>query len=195
VVVNLAGSPTAGNPHSSRWARELEHSRVTTTNVLAAAVAAAHRAGCAPALLAGNGISYYGDHGDQVVDESSPSLGTAFLTEVTRNWQAATAPASDAGARVVLLRTAPVMHAHNPPLQQLLLLAKLGLATRIGSGRQYFPLITLRDWVGGVVHVATNDVAGPVNLCCPRTPTNREFTQALADAVRRPAFLAAPAPV
>src|SRR4051812_38669474 len=61
VVVNLAGAPTAGNPHSAAWARELRRSRVTTTRVLAEAIAASERR---PAFLAGNGISYYGDRRD-----------------------------------------------------------------------------------------------------------------------------------
>ena len=77
VVVNLAGSPTLGNPHSRSWAENLEHSRVTTTRVLAEAIAASSRR---PAFLAGNGISYYGDHGAEPVTEDADSIGDAFLT-------------------------------------------------------------------------------------------------------------------
>ncbi|MFS3130520.1 TIGR01777 family oxidoreductase [Nocardioides sp. Bht2] len=191
-VVNLAGSPTAGNPHSKKWATELRNSRVTTTAVLAEAIA---QAPTPPAFLAGNGISFYGDHGTDEVSESSDSRGDALLTQVTRQWQAATVAASDAGARVCVLRTAPVMDAGAPPLGPLRQLARLGLSTRLGSGRQYFPMISLRDWVGGVSFALAHDVSGPINLCCPVTPTNGEFTRALADAVHRPAFLAVPAPV
>ncbi|CAM3244820.1 TIGR01777 family oxidoreductase [Nocardioides dubius] len=191
-VVNLAGSPTAGNPHSKKWARELLQSRVTTTAVLAEAIG---RAAAPPVLLAGNGISFYGDHGDDEVTEAAESRGDALLTRVTRQWQAATVAASDAGARVCVLRTAPVMDAAAPPLGPLRQLARLGLSTRLGSGRQYFPMISLRDWVGGVTFALTHEMHGPINLCCPVTPTNAEFTRALADAVRRPAFLAVPAPV
>ena len=191
VVVNLAGSPTAGNPHSGRWARELRESRVTTTRVLAAAIAAT---GNPPAFLAGNGISFYGDHGAEIVTETSDSRGTALLTEVTREWQAATEPAAAAGSRVVVLRTAPVLERRSAPLKQLLLLFRAGLGTRLGSGRQHFPIISLRDWVGAVSFLAEHaDVSGPANLCCPVTPTNAEFTEALADSVGRSARLAAPA--
>jgi uncharacterized protein (TIGR01777 family) len=196
VVVNLAGSPTAGNPHSKTWARELEESRVTTTRVLAEAVARSHTSGAgSPALLAGNGISYYGDHGDQVLDENADSRGDALLTRVTRVWQAAADPAEKAGARVAVLRTAPVMDRRAAPLKQLLPLFKLGLGARLGDGSQYFPLISLRDWVGAVTHLAEGDGEGPHNLCCPVTPTNGEFTEALAKALHRRAFLFAPRPV
>lgn len=190
VVVNLAGTPTAGNPHSARWARELRESRVTTTRVLARAIA---DSGSTPAFLAGNGISWYGDHGDQVLTEASDSRGHALLTEVTREWQAATEPAAGAGSRVCVLRTAPVMDRRNAPLKQLRLLFRLGLGARLGDGAQYMAMISLRDWVGAVAHLAEHESAsGPFNLCCPETPTNAEFTRALARAVHRPAVVFAP---
>lgn len=190
VVVNLAGSPTLGNPHSGSWARELRESRVTSTRVLARAVAEAPRP---PAYLAGNGISYYGDHGDQVLTEASDSRGQALLTDVTREWQAAAQPAVEAGARVCYLRTAPVMDRRAAPLKLLAPLFRTGLGARLGSGRQHMAMISLRDWVDAVVFLAEHDtVSGPVNLTCPEPPTNAEFTRALARAVRRPAVLPVP---
>jgi uncharacterized protein (TIGR01777 family) len=191
VVVNLAGSPTIGNPHSKKWARNLRESRVTTTRVLAEAIAASDRK---PAFLAGNALAWYGDHGDEVVTEQAASAGDSLMTEVTREWQDAAGAAVDAGVRVCFLRTSPVMDRRAAPLKQLRLLFKLGLGARLGNGRQRMAMISLRDWVGGVVCLAEHDeIAGPVNLCCPQTPTNGEFTQALAEALDRKAFIAAPA--
>lgn len=194
VVVNLAGSPTAGNVFSKKWARNLRESRVTTTRVLAEAVAVATTAGSPTAFVAGNGISVYGEHGSAPLDEHADSRGDALLTDVSREWEAATRPASDAGARVAVVRTAPVMDRRSPPLKQLLPLFRLALGTRLGNGQQYFPMISLRDWVGAVVHLVEHgEASGPFNVCCPRTPTNAEFTAALGQAVGRPAFLAVPA--
>ena len=193
VVVNLAGTPTAGNPHSDRWARELLDSRVTTTRVLAEAIAAA---GGRASYLAGNGISYYGDHGDAPLTEASDSRGQALLTRVTREWQAAAEPAAEAGSRVVVLRTAPVMDRRSAPLKQLALVFKAGLGGRLGSGRQFMAMISLADWVGGVVHAAEHDtLAGPINLCCSETPTNAEFTRTLAGMLHRPSFASVPGPL
>ena len=190
VVVNLAGSPTAGNPHSAKWARELRESRVTTTRVLADAIAASDRK---PAFLAGNGISYYGDRGAEVLTEESDSRGDALLTSVTRDWQAAAQPAVEAGARVCILRTSPVMDRESEPLKQLRLLFKLGLGGKLGPGDNYMPMLSLRDWVGGVVHLAEHDsVSGPVNLICPKPPTNAEFTEELARQLSRPSFARVP---
>lgn len=192
-VVNLAGATIASNPHSRSWASEVLGSRVTTTRLLAETVAASDRP---PALLAGNGISYYGDHGAAPVTEESDSLGDAFLTRVTREWAAATEPARAAGARVCLLRTAPVMDRTSPPLKQLRLLFLAGGGARLGSGEQHMPMISLRDWVGAVSYlIESRDVSGAFNLCCPRTPTNAEFTHALARALHRKAFLAVPSPL
>ncbi|WP_028473548.1 TIGR01777 family oxidoreductase [Nocardioides alkalitolerans] len=196
VVVNLAGSPTMGNPHSKKWATELRRSRITTTALLARTIADAERS---PAFLAGNGISFYGDHrdaGDPVLTESADSRGDALLTDVTREWQDAAQAAVDAGARVCFLRTAPVLDRASAPLNLLLPLFRLGGAAKLGDGRQHFPVISLRDWVGGVAHLAEHDTAlGAFNLCCPEVPTNAEFTKVLAELVRRPAFLRVPSPL
>jgi uncharacterized protein (TIGR01777 family) len=193
VVVNLAGSPLFGNPHSARYRRELMESRVVTTRVLAEAVASSERPA---AFLANNGSSFYGDHGAEVLTEASDSRGDALLTRVTREWQAAAEPALDAGARVCVLRTAPVLDRASLTLRLLRFLFRSGMGARLSSGEQYFPMISLRDWVGAATYLAeSHDVSGVFNLCCPITPTNREFTETLAHALNRPAFLAAPAPV
>jgi NAD dependent epimerase/dehydratase family enzyme len=92
-----------------------------------------------------------------------------------------------------VLRTAPVMDRRSEPLKQLRLLFLAGLGGRLGDGRQHMPMISLRDWVGATVHLAEHDDAsGPFNLCCPRTPTNAEFTEVLATELHRPSFATVP---
>ncbi len=192
VVVNLAGSPLIGNVHSQQWARTVMTSRVSTTQVLARAIAEGDRK---PAFLAGNGIACYGDRGATPLPESAPGEGDAFLARVTRAWEAAAAPAAEAGARLCVLRTSPVMDRRSQPLGMLRLLFKAGLGGPLGSGQQHMPMISTRDWVDAVVHLAGSEVSGPVNLCCAQTPTNADFTRTLATALHRPAFLTVPGPV
>lgn len=192
-VVNLAGASIAGNPHSRKWSEEVLESRVSTTSLLAETIAASERPA---AFLAGNGIAWYGDHGGAAVTEDTSSVGDAFLTRVAHAWSAAADSAREAGARVCELRTAPVMDRTSPPLKPLRLLFQAGGGARLGSGRQFMPMISLRDWVGAVSYlIESRDVSGAFNLCCPRTPTNAEFTEALASALHRKAFLAVPAPL
>lgn len=193
VVVNLAGSPTLGNPHSKKWARELRQSRVTTTSVLAQAIGASERK---PAFLAGNAIGFYGDHGDEPVTEATPSAGNTLLSQVAREWQQATQPAADSGARVCVLRTAVVLDVRSAPLKQQLLQFRAGAGGRLGPGTQYYPVVTVRDWLAAVTFLAEHDaLSGPANVCTPNPPTNAEFTRALAERVHRPAVLHVPAGV
>jgi uncharacterized protein (TIGR01777 family) len=190
-VVNLAGSPTLGNPHSKKWAENLMNSRVTTTRVLAEAIAASENQ---PTFLAGNGIGIYGDHGSQPLTEDADSRGDALLTRISRAWQAATEPAQVAGARVCVLRTSPIYDRRSMPLGALRLLFKAGLGGPLGDGSQYVPMISARDWADAVTHLAESETAqGPFNLCCEKAPTNEEFTSELAHQVSRPAFFRVPA--
>ena len=193
VVVNLAGSPLTGNPHSKRWADELLRSRVTTTRVLAEAIASSERK---PAFLAGNGSSWYGDRGDTPLCESEPSTGEAFMTMVTREWQAATAAAQAAGARVCVLRSAPVIDRRNLPWKAMFPAFRLGIGGMAGSGEQYLPAISARDWIGAAVHVALDEsVSGPVNLSCPEAPRHREFVKGLGHLLHRPTVVRVPSAV
>lgn len=193
VVVNVAGSKLLGVPYSRRFLRTLHDSRVVTTRVLAEAIA---RSSALPAFLAQSASAWYGDHGAEPVTERSDSRGDAFMTQVARDWEAATDPARSAGARVVHLRTVPVMQRGSLTLDVLVPTFRLGLGARLGSGRQYFPVISLRDWVGAVTFLLDHETAaGPFNLTSPEPPTNSEFTDAFADAVGRRARLVAPAPI
>ena len=193
VVANTAGASLLASPHSQKWASRMRESRVRTTATLARAIA---DVGGGPAFLAGNGSSVYGDHGVEPVTEESDSRGDALLTRITRDWEDATTPAAEAGSRVCVLRTAPVADRRNPLYRLQVPIFRLGLGARLGSGEQYFPLVSLRDWVGAAVHLAGHPTAsGPFNICCPETPTNADYTRTLARLLGRRAVLAAPAPL
>lgn len=193
VVANTAGASLLGNPHSQKWASRMRESRVRTTATLARAIA---DVGGGPAFLAGNGSSVYGDHGAEPVTEESDSRGDALLTRITRDWEDATTAAVEAGSRVCVLRTAPVADRRNPLYRLQVPIFRLGLGARLGSGEQYFPLVSLRDWVGAAVHLAGHPTAsGPFNICCPETPTNADYTRTLARLLGRRVVLAAPAPL
>jgi hypothetical protein len=190
VVVNLAGAPIAHWPFSTAYQQTFTASRVRTTEVLADALT---HSGTPKVFLAQNGIAGYGDQGDRTLDEDSPLDGTSVLAEVTREWEWATAAASDTGHRVVILRTSVVLDRHGGALKPLLPLFRAGLGGRVGPGTQYFSTISLADWLAAATFLATADaINGPVNLTGPNPVTNAEFTRALARAVHRPAKLPVP---
>ncbi|MBF6226187.1 TIGR01777 family protein [Nocardia abscessus] len=189
-VVNLCGASVGRRRWTGSFKQELRDSRITPTDVLAGAVAAAG----VPVLLNASGVHYYGgETGDRVVDETAPA-GTGFLAALCRDWEKATEPAADAGARTVLLRSAVVLSRAGGMLGMLHPLYALGLGGRLGNGRQYTPWISLADEIGAIVFALTHDtVSGPVNVVGPAPVTNAEFSRALGRALHRPTPLVVPA--
>lgn len=191
VVANLAGAPLAHWPWTSSYRRTFRDSRVVTTRVLAEAIAGSDRK---PAFLAQNGVAPYGDRGSEVITESTPTDADSFIAQVSRDWQDATSAAADAGARVVVLRTGVVLDRSGGAFKLMLPAFRLGLGGRIGPGTQYFPTITLQDWLGAVTYLAyTEETTGPYNVTGPDPSTNAEFTEALGRALRRPTVVPVPA--
>jgi uncharacterized protein (TIGR01777 family) len=189
-VVNLCGSAQKPQRWSGAVKQAMRDSRIVPTEVLAAA-AAEHRL---PVLVNASGVNYYGDTGDRVVDETAPPGSTGFLTELSRDWEAATQPAEAAGVRVVRVRTGAVIAPGGGLLGPLRPLFTLGLGGRLGSGRQYMSCISLEDHVRTLRTVLERaDLHGPVNATGPEPVTNAEFTAALAGVLHRPAVFTAPA--
>ncbi|HET9117493.1 MAG TPA: TIGR01777 family oxidoreductase [Pseudonocardiaceae bacterium] len=187
-VVNLCGSAMGDRRWSGEVKQAIRDSRIGPTEVLAAAVAE-HEV---PVLVSASGVGYYGDTGDREVDETSP-LGSGFLAQVCRDWEAATAPAVRAGARVVQVRTGLVISPAGGLMGQLKPLFALGLGARLGSGTQYMPWISLDDEVGAIRFALEHDeLSGPVNLSGPDPVTNAEFTKAVGKAMHRPTPLIVP---
>lgn len=189
-VVHLAGENIAEGRWTEARKRVLLESRKLGTRLLAEAVA---RAPDGPrTLVSASAIGYYGERGDEELTEASPP-GTGFLPEVCVAWEAATAPAADAGVRVVRVRTGLVLTKAGGLLQRMLLPFRLGLGGRLGSGRQWMSWISVADLIGVYLHALQGDVSGPVNAVAPGAVRNRDFTRALGRALHRPAVLAVPA--
>jgi uncharacterized protein (TIGR01777 family) len=192
-VVNLAGTPIRPRPFTAGYRQQLLNSRIDATATVSEGLAAA--AAADPdrrrALLSASAVGFYGDAGDRVLDESA-SPGTDFLAGLCARWEAATAPAEQAGIRVAHLRTGLVLGRGALFTGILGLLFRAGLGGRFGSGRQYWPWISLDDVVGAIRFLLSADVAGPVNLTAPEPVTNAEFTRRLGALVHRPTVLNVP---
>ncbi|MFY1624263.1 TIGR01777 family oxidoreductase [Micromonospora sp. WMMD735] len=192
-VVNLAGAGVGDRRWTDDYRRVIRSSRVDTTTTLAVTIAGMPAADRPPVLLNSSAVGWYGNTGDRVVEEDAPA-GEGFLADVCRVWEAATRPAEDAGVRVVRLRTGLPLHRDGGLLKPQLLPFKLGVAGRLGSGRQWLPWISLRDWLDGTVFLLTaGEVAGAVNVVGPNPVTNAEFTREFARQLHRPAIVPIPA--
>ncbi len=188
-VVHLAGAGIADHRWTDDHKRAIRDSRLDGTALLARTIAGMARP---PAvLLSGSAIGIYGSRGDEVLDETS-APGTGFLADVCVAWEAATAPAADAGVRVAHLRTGIVLSGDGGALRKQLPLFKFGLGGKMGSGRQWQSWISIDDEVGAIVHLLSSAVSGPVNLTAPNPVTNAEFTDTLGTALHRPTVLPIP---
>lgn len=190
-VVHLAGENVAGGRWTAARRAAITTSRGPATQRLCEALA--RRQPRPAVLVSASATGLYGDRGDEVLDEGSPP-GRGFLAEVATAWEAATAPAAAAGIRVVVLRLGMVLDPRGGALARMLPPFRLGLGGRLGSGRQWLGWISRRDLVG-TIRCALRDerLRGPVLAVAPAPVTNREFTRALAAALRRPAVLPVPA--
>ena len=187
-VVNLAGAGIGDHRWTPAYKQTLLGSRTTTTSLLARTIA---RLDTKPVLVNSSAIGAYGSRGDEVLTEAS-GRGDDFLANLVKAWENATAPAAEAGARVVWLRSGVVLAPSGGALGKLLPLLRLGVGGPLGSGRQWWSWISLTDEVAAIRHVIDADVRGPVNAVAPEPTTNRAMIRALAEALHRPAALAVP---
>lgn len=189
-VVNLAGEPVA-----QRWTdatkRAIRDSRQQGTWNLVAGLRDADPRPAA--LLSASASGYYGPHGEEPVDESTPP-GDDFLAEVCRGWERRALEAQELGVRVALIRTGVVLSRAGGALATMLLPFRLGVGGPVAGGRQYVPWIHLDDIVGLYLAALDDDrYSGAINASAPHPATNGELSKALGRALKRPAVAPVPA--
>jgi uncharacterized protein len=188
-VINLSGETLA-----QRWTARARH-RIVESRVKPTLLLARTLASLSPrptAFLSASAVGIYGSRGDAMLDETSP-LGDDFLADVCKQWEAATQPASDAGIRVVSLRTAVVLSSNGGMLAKLLPVFRAGFGGRLGNGQNWLSWIAHADCAEAIAWIAAAPAArGPVNLVAPNPVTNAEFTRVLAHVLGRPGVLTVP---
>ena len=189
-VVHLAGAGVGDHRWTPSYQQQILGSRVDGTQTIAKALA---DLGEPVRLVSGSAVGVYGDRGDEVLTEQS-SFGDGFLSEVVRAWEAAADPAREAGLAVAHPRTGIVLSPKGGALARMLPLARLGILGPLGSGKQWWPWISLRDTVAALVHLVDHpEVEGPVNLVAPLPARQLDIARALGKQLHRPAVFPAPA--
>lgn len=192
-IVHLAGENIGAGRWTAERKRRIRASRVGPTRALCEQLAKMPNP--PRTLVVASAIGLYGDRGEEWLTESS-APGDGFLADVVGEWEAATAPATAKGIRVINLRFGIILTPRGGALQRMLLPFKLGLGGVVGSGRQYWSWVDIDDVIGAIHHALMNQsLSGPVNVVSPIPVTNREFTRTLARALSRPAIFPLPAPV
>ena len=188
-VVHLAGAGIGDKRWTDAYKMEILQSRTLGTALLADTMASLDKK--PSVFLSGSAIGIYGVRDDTELGEDA-AIGTGFLADVCRDWEAASASASAAGIRTVLLRTGIVLSPKGGALKKQLPLFKLGLGGKFGNGKQWQSWISITDEVNAIIHLLTSNLSGAVNLTAPTAVTNAEFTRVLASVVSRPAILPIP---
>lgn len=190
-VVNLAGEPLAGGPWSAARKQRFVDSRVQTTAQL---IDLFERLASPPAVLVnGSAVGYYGERGDDTLDERDRPRDE-FLSTLCQHWEAEARRADMLGVRVCLLRTGLVLGAGGGLLAPLLLSSRLGLGAVFADGRQWQPWIHIDDEIGLILHLIDHPtLSGPFNATSPEPVTQRELMDILATVLKRPRWLRVPA--
>ena len=184
----------AGEPIAQRWSEEVKKriygSRVEGTRAL---VSALRRLPYHPSfLVSASAVGYYGDRGSDVLTEDQPP-GNDFLARVCREWEAEAFKAQELGMRVAAVRSATVLGRDGGALKKMLPIFRLGLGGRFGDGRQWMSWVHVADLIRLFLFLADSPgVSGPLNGSSPQPVTNSHFTNALGDALHRPAVIPAP---
>jgi uncharacterized protein len=189
-VVNLAGEPVLGGRWTERRRRALRQSRIAMTSSIVDAIKRSSRR---PAvLISASAVGYYGDRGDEPLDERS-APGNDFLAALCREWEECAMGAQAAGVRVFIPRIGIVLGLDGGALAQMLPPFQFGAGGPIGSGRQWMAWIHLHDLVE-VIAVALEDERwqGPAIAAAPSPVSNREFAHALGHVLHRPSFIPIP---
>jgi uncharacterized protein len=189
-VVHLAGEPIGASRWTDETRRRIHDSRERGTDLLARTLAGLEQR--PSVLVSSSAVGIYGDRGDEELTEES-SHGDDFLARVCIAWEAAVAPAREAGIRVVIPRTGVVIAKDGPLIDKVELPFRLGVGGKVGSGRQYVPWISLEDEVAALRFLIDRPIEGPVNLTGPNPATNLEMTKALGTVLRRPTVFPIPA--
>lgn len=189
-VIHLAGENIASGRWTTSVKRRIEQSRVQGTTLLSETLAGLSEP--PRVLISASAIGYYGDRGDEPLDEQS-AAGEGFLAEVCQKWEDATRPAREAGIRTIHARFGLVLSARGGALQKMLLPFRLGLGGVVGSGQQYWSWVAIDDVAGALQHLlSAAAVSGPVNVVAPQPVTNRDFTKTLGKVLHRPTVLPLP---
>lgn len=187
-VVNLGGATTGKIPWTKKYKGELISSRLDSTKTLVEAINQASKK--PKVLLSGSASGFYGERGDELVDESTPK-GEGFLSDLAAKWEQ---EANKAETRVVLLRTTMVMSKKLGALGKLMPLIRLGIGGALGSGKQWWAFISVVDEARAIIHLMNDENAsGAYNITAPEAATCKNMVDALAKAVRRPSLLRVPA--
>jgi len=193
IAIHLGGCSIARTRWSTKRKLLIRNSRVLSTRLLSASLA--EMANPPKLLIVASGMGFYGDRGDEQLNERS-GPGDGFLADTAVEWESATNSAKKAGIRVVNARFGLIISRNGGLLKTLKIPFRFALGGRIGDGRQWWPWISLDDAINCLSFLIENDdISGAVNVTSPSPVRNSEFTSAVSNILSKPAWFNLPKPL
>ena len=187
-IVNLAGK-SIFRRWSRKYKQQIYDSRVLTTRNVVSALPA----GKSITLCSASGAGYYGNRGNDNLNEDEPP-GDDFLARVSIDWEAEALQAAEKGIRVVTMRFGVILGKEGGAMAKMIPAFKAFVGGPLGSGLQWFPWVHLDDLMAAIAFIIEHQqIKGPANFCAPHPVRNLDFTKALGKILHRPAFMPAPA--
>lgn len=182
-IVNLAGAGIADRPWTEARKQLIIDSRVETNRLLIEECTALnHRP---RAFISGAAIGYYGNRGDELVDETSDP-GSGFLSESCVAWENSIDEMRQTGVRTVAIRIGLVLSPKGGALEKMLIPVRLGVSGYFGTGKQWYSWVHLDDLCNMFIYALENvALKGTYNGVAPNPERNKVFAQALAKAAPR----------
>jgi len=189
-IINLAGENIAAGRWTRARKKKILQSRLAAGTAIVEALGQVSNK--PRVVIQASGIGYYGNRGDQLLDENASS-GTGFLADVARDWERSTASVEAMGIRHVIIRTGIVLGPDGGFLSRVLLPFRLFMGGHMGNGRQWLSWIHIKDEVDAMCFLLEKpDLHGPFNLCSPNPLVAQDFFRALGKTMGRPSWLTVP---
>lgn len=175
-VINLSGANIGAKKWTTDYKREITDSRVSTTKNL---VNVLKNSGIQ--LINASATGYYGNRGDEMLDESA-KLGEGFLSAVCRDWESAAGEYSP----LLIARFGVVLGKGGGAFDKMISPFKLLAGGHIGSGKQWIPWIHITDLIELIAFAADNRTTGIMNCVSPQSVTYRQFANITGKVLGRP---------
>ena len=187
-VVNLAGK-NIFHLWSDKYKELIYNTRILTTRNVVAALPDNRNI----VLVSTSAAGFYGDRGEEVLDESK-SPGDDFLARVCVDWEQEALAAKHKGVRVIVSRFGVVLGKNGGALAKMLPAYRMFVGGPLGNGLHWFPWIHMADLLAAIEFVIMHpEIEGSMNFCSPNPVRNGEFSRALARELGKPAFMRTPA--
>ena len=141
-------------------------------------------------FISASGIGIYGEHGDEIITEStSYERGSFEQLVVEEAWEDPLIDLKKMGVRVVNARKGIILGKGNVATDIFTLVSKLNISSPIGKGNQYFSWVSIDDVMNAYIFCLENEnLEGPVNFVSPEPLKQKDFSKVIAKIMNKKYF-------